>query len=1189
MTMAEEVGLDELVAASRAMRLAIEQTELIVSSLRSPSDELRDEGLTLLAEMVTVSYGEDGKALGRLMRESGVVVPLTQLLSDANPMLRKKALLVVGNLCSDAVDAESAQTKAALLQAGADRSLFTCLVSTDEEIVVLACAALQNVCHDYDWSQRAVQTKLPFEPVPRLEQLAMDSNSMVARYAAGALRNMQIRLHEHSQLAAAEGAGVGATSQGLSVSAEVSKAIDHRWREARLEDISRAAALRKIAQAVLIVPTSARARRLAARGDARLAAAQEQAVRAQHAALRANRRQKASRNLLVGVSEEGGFSEKPRPALAALGGHPIRTPPPIPAGDARTPEAAAVQVMSGKTVQSRQPLMTSSVAASPDLAARAKRLAAKAASPAMQNNLGKLEQDCNRAAAQIGVLLATDAAPANTHLAASATATLATRADAAVVDTTPGSVAPALSATFAADAPDLAAPAAAAAPALPPKVKATSAFAELTEELSTRARGGALRPCANTSSTDAAAVVLPSAASDEVTSSCGHPPTTAPEPPASAAAAKKLPMEARRHQRKRETAALVIQAAHRDRVSRAEQRKHAAASPLQRAARARIERNAERKHAAASSLQRAARARLDRNAFLRAKTGAATLQKGWRGARARMALAEARDAADKIASAARFLKCRRELAAREAAAATRIAATTRAVQGRKELKASRDAATTIAATRRARQPRREFAASRGAAITIQAAARGLQCRKDLAASHEAATAIGAAARALHCRMELAASREAASIIAAAARARQPRRELGAFREAATLIASAARTAHCRKELAASREAATVMQTAARSLCARKELAASREAATTIQAASRALQCRKALSASRGAAITIETAARALRCRRELAASRSAATKLQAAARRHACARQYTQQRAAATALQAAARSLPCRRNLEASRTAATAMQAVARRNACVAHYQRQRWAATKIATAARGKAARTRVEKYRRAANAAARVLQAAQRQWLRRRQTAARVLQAGARRRLLPRLIKRKRLINEKAIDDFFMSVKLTPRPPEQKRTTARRTGRSATGERTGGTQPRSRSLPAHRSSSPKVGPVDTVAKSPRSSVPLHQKGTLTRAGVPPRHRMGGGATTAADAAVDGQTRPASLPTHRGGPELHENPRSHIRTTDPSMGWDTYVARRVGPSDGLQLPPLPKPVLSSVLRPRRAFADSYW
>lgn len=280
-----------------------------------------------------------------------------------------------------------------------------------------------------------------------------------------------------------------------------------------------------------------------------------------------------------------------------------------------------------------------------------------------------------------------------------------------------------------------------------------------------------------------------------------------------------------------------------------------------------------------------------------------------------------------------------------------------------------------------------------------------------------------------------------------------------------------------------------------------------------------------------------------------------------------------------------------------SRTAATVVQAVARRNASVAHYQRQRRAATKIATAARGRAARRHVESYRRAANAAARALQAAHRRWLRRRHAAARVIQAGARRRLLPRLVRRKRLMEEKAIDALFMNVtprrmKLAPKPPTQKRTTPHRAGRSAPGDRTGGAQPRPRSQPAHRSSGGKVEAVDTVAKPPRSGVPLHRRGTLTQAGVPTpsaSSRRGGGVTAATGTADDGLARPASLPTHHGGTEPYESPRSHIRTTDPSMGWDTYVARRGGPSDGLRLPPLPTPVLSSVLRPRRAFAASYW
>ena len=53
------------------------------------------------------------------------------------------------------------------------------------------------------------------------------------------------------------------------------------------------------------------------------------------------------------------------------------------------------------------------------------------------------------------------------------------------------------------------------------------------------------------------------------------------------------------------------------------------------------------------------------------------------------------------------------------------------------------------------------------------------------------------------------------------------------------------------------------------------------------------------------------------------------------------------------------------------------------------------------------------------------------------------------------------------------------------------------------------------------------------------------------------------------------------------QSPRSHILTDDPSNGFVTYVARRSGPLDGPQLPPLgPKAVL---IRPRRAYDSSYF
>ena len=141
--MAEEMGLDELLVIVLQQNL-----------LGSPSADERAEGLGILMEKVSVTYGAAGSSLGHLLRASGVPVPLTALLSDVDLAMRNQALWIIGNLCSDSVDVDSALTKQALMAAGADKVLFRCL---DEEATLeLACAALQNLCHDPRWASPAI-------------------------------------------------------------------------------------------------------------------------------------------------------------------------------------------------------------------------------------------------------------------------------------------------------------------------------------------------------------------------------------------------------------------------------------------------------------------------------------------------------------------------------------------------------------------------------------------------------------------------------------------------------------------------------------------------------------------------------------------------------------------------------------------------------------------------------------------------------------------------------------------------------------------------------------------------------------------------------------------------------------------------------------------------------------------------
>ena len=79
------------------------------------------------------------------------------------------------------------------------------------------------------------------------------------------------------------------TAQVMGVSAEATEAMNDRWRQSRLEEIANKIAMRKLTRAVLSVPGGARARRIAASLDPKLAAIQEAAVQARHEAVRTRR------------------------------------------------------------------------------------------------------------------------------------------------------------------------------------------------------------------------------------------------------------------------------------------------------------------------------------------------------------------------------------------------------------------------------------------------------------------------------------------------------------------------------------------------------------------------------------------------------------------------------------------------------------------------------------------------------------------------------------------------------------------------------------------------------------------------------------------------------------------------------------------------------------------------------------
>ena len=137
------------------------KTSELIQAMRSADAGERADALAMLSEVVGSAYGEAGAELGEAVRQAGGVALLAWLLADPYDQVQQQALLVIGNLCSDSVDPNSAATKQQLLYNGAGRSLLACVFSDDPYMLILACGALQNLCYDRDWATFVVEHGAP--------------------------------------------------------------------------------------------------------------------------------------------------------------------------------------------------------------------------------------------------------------------------------------------------------------------------------------------------------------------------------------------------------------------------------------------------------------------------------------------------------------------------------------------------------------------------------------------------------------------------------------------------------------------------------------------------------------------------------------------------------------------------------------------------------------------------------------------------------------------------------------------------------------------------------------------------------------------------------------------------------------------------------------------------------------------
>ena len=116
----------------------------ILGLIRSKEQADRLDGLAELSDVIDASYGNDGAAVGASVREVGGIPLLGWLIVDPSPLVQQEALLILGNLCSDACDPNSALTKRLLLECGAHRAIIMVIKSEDPDVLLYACGTLQK-------------------------------------------------------------------------------------------------------------------------------------------------------------------------------------------------------------------------------------------------------------------------------------------------------------------------------------------------------------------------------------------------------------------------------------------------------------------------------------------------------------------------------------------------------------------------------------------------------------------------------------------------------------------------------------------------------------------------------------------------------------------------------------------------------------------------------------------------------------------------------------------------------------------------------------------------------------------------------------------------------------------------------------------------------------------------------------
>jgi hypothetical protein len=170
----------------------------ILARLDSNSEAVRAEGTLLLAMLLENVTGQQARLLGEFLREACALELLVEQLDEHDMLTVQRTLMILGNLCSDSVDANSALTKQALLGTAALNRIVMHMEDPVPATRLYAVAALQNIVVDEALAlaaieegavraiERVVKGMQPPSRPPNAEDAGSDESECIYYFASGA-------------------------------------------------------------------------------------------------------------------------------------------------------------------------------------------------------------------------------------------------------------------------------------------------------------------------------------------------------------------------------------------------------------------------------------------------------------------------------------------------------------------------------------------------------------------------------------------------------------------------------------------------------------------------------------------------------------------------------------------------------------------------------------------------------------------------------------------------------------------------------------------------------------------------------------------------------------------------------------------------------------------------------------------